>query len=78
MTNDKKRAIDRPCWKKYEINEERLKETHSSCKEKASAVGGGIIGQPNVDPVLRQLMTVGSRNHTVALKPEIVTFEVIP
>ena len=55
-----------------------VKETHSSCKEKASAVGGGIIGQPNVDPVMRQLMTVGSRNHTVALKPEIVTFEVIP
>ena len=63
--------------KSYEKNEVRLKETHSSCKEKPSAVGGGVIGEPNVDPVLRQLMTVGSRNHTVALEPEIETFEVI-
>ena len=47
------------------------KMTYPPCKQETGAVGGGIVGQTDLDTVLGQLGGVGGAHHLVALEMSV-------
>lgn len=45
--------------------------TYSSSEEKPGAIGGGVVGETNLDTVLGQLVAIGRSNNTISLQPGI-------